>query len=628
MNISSANRDMKKAFHESGFTGKDCVIALLDTAVGDVGKMKNHIVHTDSYRIDDKNNQDHGSFIANMLFEWAPDATILSYCVFPNGEGKMTLTNQALEDVISRAKADPGRQYFVNMSLASNLGKNVVSPTIAKMHTLIQQCNAARIPVYVASGNDGSEQLYIYPSRFEEPVCICAANSNGSVASFSTFHDETDFLEAGVDILGINRYGIPTFMSGTSMACPNALGKAVLLACKMREDTGSWPTEMQLYNESKACAIDCETVGYDKKSGFGFIDIRKSDGIYKHVESTEKPITWKDSVSNVILIFKTLLKNSGMYPADEVSDAPYSRVLKYGMEGADVKKVKDKLLELGYLSSSTKYTFGGDTRTAVKKFQADHGLEIDGKVGPITWNALFNVVAPSEEEGEPLPDTEFDLSLIPPNISRAKAIKIAKDLACVSEVRRAIVLDALQFAVDPDNVPQFMLSFYGRGKNLYNNDLSLNVATKSKMDSYFRNSNYAPYYDGGRQQEMEATAIASNYTTPWSDCSGEIVGLSKRWCADYIDGVKKLVSSGFDANANTLISRYANKTDNPKPGDWAWRDGHIGLYAGGAIVVEHVGGAYGCAASIVSNRRVYSFTDGRTHKMGGWTSFGSPVFYD
>lgn len=627
MNIANANRDMKKLFHENGFTGKNCVIAVLDTAVGDVGKMRSHIEHADAYRVDDKNTEDHGSFIADMLWSWAPDATILSYCVFPDGKGNMGITNKALEDVIKRAKADPDRQYFVNMSLAGNIGKDTVSPTVAKMHSLIQQCNATRVPVYVASGNDGGEQLYIYPSRFQEPVCVGAANANGSRANFSVFHDQLDFLDLGTDIVGITRFGTPTMMSGTSMSCPNALGKAVLLACKMREDTGAWPTEMQLYNEMRACAIDCETVGYDKKSGYGFVDIRKTDGIYKHVESIEIPLTWKDAFKEIVSAIMTLLKQTGIYPADAVTDAPYTKVIKFGSEGPDVKRVKDKLLELGYLKTSTKYTFGGDSRVAVRRFQEDHGLVVDGRVGPITWNALFNLATPTDES-EPSPGIGFDLNLIPPNISRAKAAKIAKDLAGVSEVRKQIVLDALQFAVDPDNLPNYMFSFYGRGKNLYNNDLSLNVATKARLDSYFRNSNYAPYYDGGRQEVMEEAAIESNYTIPYSDCSGEIVGLSKKWCATIIDGVRKLVSSGFDANANTLISRYATPTDNPQPGDWAWRDGHIGLYVGGAIVVEHVGGAYGCAASIISNRRIYSFLDRKLHKMGGWTSFGSPVFYD
>lgn len=617
---------MKKVFHENGFKGKDCVIALLDTAVGDVGKMRSRIEHADSYQIDDKNDNDHGSFIADMIFDWAPEATILSYCVFPDGKGNMGITNKALEDVIRRAKADPTRQYFVNMSLAGNVGKDTVSPTVARMRSLIQQCNAARVPVYVAAGNDGGEQLYIYPSRFQEPVCVGAAHANGNRASFSVFHDQLDFLDWGTEIVGITRFGTPTMMSGTSMACPNVLGKGVLLACKIREDTGAWPTEMQLYNEMRECAIDCETVGYDKKSGHGFVDIRKTDGIYKHVESIEIPLTWIDKIKEIINSILTLLKQTGVYPADSISDAPYSRVIKYGSEGPDVKRVKDKLLELGYLHASTKYTFGGDSRTAVRKFQGDHGLKVDGLVGPVTWNALFNVSSPSDEN-QPPSAGNFDINLIPQNISRAKAIQIASELKNVSDVRRAIVLDALSHAVDPDNLPQYMYSFYGRGKNLYNNDLTLNVATKTKLASYFRNSNYAPYFDGGRQEIMEQASEASNYSNSWADCSGGVVGLWKKHCATKIDGVKKMVAAGFDANANTLISKYASATSNPSPGDVIHKSGHIGIVVSSRWVVEWCGGEYGACLSSISDRRVYSFLRKRLVKMGGWTSYGSPVFY-
>ena len=626
MNISGANSKMQREFHSLGYTGKDCIIAVLDTAVGEVGKLKGKIEYADSYRIDDKNTDDHGSFVSGQLVDWAPDAKILSYCVFPNGSGKCGQVTVALSDLLKRVRADKSHHYFVNMSLASNLGKNIMTPYITNMHTLIQQLNAEGVPVFVAAGNDGKEELYIYPSRFQEPICVAAANADGSRSSYSCFSDSVDFIEWGTGVCNINKNGLPIVMSGTSMACPNLLGKSVLLACRMYDVSGVWPTEMQLYQEMLNCAVDCETVGYDKHTGYGFVDIRKTDGIYKVTDSFEIPITWKNKISETITIIKNLLQKQGIVLQDAVSDTPYSKIIKFGSKGNDVKKVKDKLVELGYLHASTKYTFGSDSVAATKRFQKDNNLKVDGIVGILTWNKLF--VGENTSNPEQIPENPIDLSIIPPNISRAKAAKIAADLAGVSEVRRNIVLDALQYVVDPDNLPEYMYSFYGRGKNLYNNDLTLNIATKSKLDSYFNNGNYAPYFDGGRQDVMEAASEASGYTNSWADCSGGVVGLIKNHCAGFIGGVKKLVSSGFDANANTLISRYATPSDNPMPADFIHKDGHIGILASQTYAIEWCGGEYGAALSYIPSRKVYSFLDHRLHKMGGWTSVGKPVFYD
>ena len=62
-----------------------------------------------------------------------------------------------------------------------------------------------------------------------------------------------------------------------------------------------------------------------------------------------------------------------------------------GQQGEDVRKVQYRLIQLGY--SCGRYgadaIFGRDTETAVRAFQRDHGLGIDGIVGPDTWGQLF-----------------------------------------------------------------------------------------------------------------------------------------------------------------------------------------------------------------------------------------------
>ena len=64
--------------------------------------------------------------------------------------------------------------------------------------------------------------------------------------------------------------------------------------------------------------------------------------------------------------------------------------IRRGSKGKDVTDAQTILYNLGYNLGS--YGIDGDfgraTETAVKEFQRDHGLNTDGVVGPLTWDAL------------------------------------------------------------------------------------------------------------------------------------------------------------------------------------------------------------------------------------------------
>lgn len=63
-------------------------------------------------------------------------------------------------------------------------------------------------------------------------------------------------------------------------------------------------------------------------------------------------------------------------------------------QGPLVKKLQQKLAELGYAPGAADGIFGQKTEAAVLKFQTDHHLDIDGIVGDQTWNALFQQSIP------------------------------------------------------------------------------------------------------------------------------------------------------------------------------------------------------------------------------------------
>ncbi len=66
----------------------------------------------------------------------------------------------------------------------------------------------------------------------------------------------------------------------------------------------------------------------------------------------------------------------------------FSRTLKLGLSGEDVRKLQDALTQLGYNPGAIDGIFGSQTQAAVRTFQRDKGLVQDGIVGPATAAAL------------------------------------------------------------------------------------------------------------------------------------------------------------------------------------------------------------------------------------------------
>jgi peptidoglycan hydrolase-like protein with peptidoglycan-binding domain len=65
-------------------------------------------------------------------------------------------------------------------------------------------------------------------------------------------------------------------------------------------------------------------------------------------------------------------------------------VLKQGMQGARVQAVQQVLKDLGYFSDVPSGRFDTQTLQAVKDFQRDHQLTVDGYVGRQTLMVLWH----------------------------------------------------------------------------------------------------------------------------------------------------------------------------------------------------------------------------------------------
>ena len=85
-----------------------------------------------------------------------------------------------------------------------------------------------------------------------------------------------------------------------------------------------------------------------------------------------------------------------------VEEPKTTKIYKNGMTGSVVKTIQTQLIELGYDLGSwgADGDFGDCTEMAVRQFQQDRGLEVDGKVGEQTFAALQAAQAQKKQEQE------------------------------------------------------------------------------------------------------------------------------------------------------------------------------------------------------------------------------------
>lgn len=292
------------------------------------------------------------------------------------------------------------------------------------------------------------------------------------------------------------------------------------------------------------------------------------------------------------------------------------RVLHHGDYGDDVLYIKRQLFDKGYFPPSVKEIksdrWGNDTDKAVENFRSRYIPQ--GEINQVLWDAII--------AADPLPEPD-----IPANIGLTARRAIEQALAGVSARRKAMVLNALMFAYDPEVPVEYPYSFYIRSANLYDSVGKLHIMTKARLDAYFARSDYSQYFSEGRKEMMIAASEASGYTNSGADCSGGVVGLLRN---------AELVKAGWDCSADGFYKQTSSwkhvAASGIVAGDLVHKSGHIGMYVGGSYTVSWEGGAYGCqlidvGKALDQKRRDYDFVSRKFRTLGAWEHYLHGTFY-
>lgn len=88
------------------------------------------------------------------------------------------------------------------------------------------------------------------------------------------------------------------------------------------------------------------------------------------------------------LLAVVLLGGIGMIAAIRTADGSISTLSKMGSRGEEVRRIQQKLKSMGYYTGSVDGIYGTQTQSAVRRFQRDNGLAVDGIAGPKTLSYL------------------------------------------------------------------------------------------------------------------------------------------------------------------------------------------------------------------------------------------------
>ena len=156
-------------------------------------------------------------------------------------------------------------------------------------------------------------------------------------------------------------------------------------------DSGSRVTELQ----SNLTKLGYNTNGVDGRFGAGtqraVVKFQKDNGLYADGLAGAKTLAL---IEQKVAALGNDSSSSGNSSSDTSGSSSgtggFTRTLRKGYTGEDVRTVQQRLKELGYYTGSVDGVYGNGSIAAVKAFQKNNGLTADGLAGSRTFQVLLS----------------------------------------------------------------------------------------------------------------------------------------------------------------------------------------------------------------------------------------------
>jgi MYXO-CTERM domain-containing protein len=235
-------------------SGSGVTVAVIDTGTADLPQFADSLTEGPSYVSGgaDPGQEDHGTQMADLVLQVAPDAHVLAIRAIPDTTTATTknLTSCPIGSAIDYATAHGVK--VISMSMGSN-GDDLTGYSTCEAEA-VEKALAAGITVLASAGNNGTTSVFTdggsgsdgeddesFPAGFTGVIAVAALTQSGSRADFSTVHSYNDVGAPGVDVPTVDESGAAVLAAGTSPATPLVAGIAALILSKV---PGLAPTQV------------------------------------------------------------------------------------------------------------------------------------------------------------------------------------------------------------------------------------------------------------------------------------------------------------------------------------------------------------------------------------------------
>jgi subtilisin family serine protease len=271
--------DLPKAWQHT--QGDGITIAVLDTGVDlEHPDLKENLLEGINFVKKGTPPQDvagHGTHVIGTLVAVNNDIGMVGVCpkakVVPvkvlddRGNGNLLTVAEGI-----RWAADRGVD-FITMSLGAPM-------KVQSVRKAIQYAQIKGAIVFCAAGNAGKTKEIFYPANYKETISIGAIDESFKRADFSCTGVNLDFMAPGKDIFSTFPKNWYATLSGTSMACPFAVGVAALVKSYARSGKAVIKLDTSedyrnLFRTYSTEVTDVDLANKNFYGGFGIIDPRK-----------------------------------------------------------------------------------------------------------------------------------------------------------------------------------------------------------------------------------------------------------------------------------------------------------------------------------------------------------------